>query len=116
MRTRGDYVSVNGKLWPVTGSRQSETAQAALRDAKIPMAPIAHWDGTEWADTGLVLHGAPSRSGTTQTAAERRANGRPVVSLSMTTQALAELDRRRGAMTRSAYVQWMLIGGPPTAP
>jgi hypothetical protein len=47
-----------------------------------------------------------SRSGTTQTAAERRANGRPVVSLSLPSGSLELADRfaRKHGCSRGAVV------------
>jgi len=50
------------------------------------------------------MNARKSRSGTTRTAKQRRAGGRPVVSITLPIADLALLDERRGAMSRGDYV------------
>ncbi len=50
-----------------------------------------------------------NRSGTTQSAAKRRANGRPVVSLTLPIDVLRMLDRMRAKQSRGVYVAGLII-------
>lgn len=52
---KGDYVIVRGVLYSVSGKRNETIAAAALGRGKI--ANIGRWNGREWMDTGMVLHG-----------------------------------------------------------
>lgn len=61
--------------------------------------------------SGHVVHVRMRRaptSGTTQTAEQRRAGGRPVVTMTLSTEALRELDARRGDLSRGAFVEQLL--------
>lgn len=49
---KGYYVRVGGKLY---GARTKQ-AQIEIRREKLAHAPITHWDGFEWHDTGKVLY------------------------------------------------------------
>ncbi len=53
---RGDYVRIRGNLHRVTGKRQAERVRDILDQGHT--APITRWDGEQWIETGLVLHGS----------------------------------------------------------
>jgi hypothetical protein len=53
---KGDYVVVQGQLWRVTTAAESRRGAAALTLAGRAFADITHWDGSQWHETGTVLH------------------------------------------------------------
>jgi hypothetical protein len=55
---KGNYVTVGGKLYPVTGKIQQAAAAGALHQVGRASAAIEHWDGHAWHRTGEVLHAA----------------------------------------------------------
>jgi hypothetical protein len=52
----------------------------------------------------------PSRSGTPTTPNDRR--GRPMVTITLSPEGLAELDKRRGDVPRGTFVEWLLSNVP----
>lgn len=61
---RGDYVSIpfgqGRRLHPVTGSRQTRSAMAHMRAARVRALAVARWTGSEWLDTGMVVTDYPA--------------------------------------------------------
>lgn len=52
----GNYVLINGELFPVRGKLQEIRAAGALAGAGKKSAPIEHWNGHQWTETGLRLY------------------------------------------------------------
>lgn len=59
----GDYITLAGTQYPLRGSKQRNTAALAVRAAGMHAAPICHWDGFDWTDTGMVINAAPAPVG-----------------------------------------------------
>ena len=57
---KGDYVTIDGRTYPVTGKIQEAAASGALCQAGRSSAAIQHWDGASWHRTGRTLRAAES--------------------------------------------------------
>jgi hypothetical protein len=53
---RGDYIVIAGKLWRVSTRPEQRRGAAALTLAGRKSASVTHWDGSEWSETGYVIH------------------------------------------------------------
>lgn len=51
-KSPGSYVLINGKLYDA----RTKKARKALQEAGRRTAPIERWNGSEWRETGMVLH------------------------------------------------------------